>query len=239
VSAVDYQPADKRALQILQAARGIYLAEGYDHFSMERIAEYLECSRPLVYKHFTCKEEILLALAIESKRRRVKFYERAIAFKGRAREKFLGIGEVESYLFPRDLPVELFVASTALRAKTSPERQEALHALDLRAMGISTDIVREGIDTGDLQLPKGMAPEDFFFVSWALRWGAFNLYRSDTPLDAAGMKQPLKAIDHSLSRMLDSYGWKPLRKEWDYAQSIDRLRSEAFPEKLVKQLLSS
>lgn len=239
MSAVDYQPADKRAVQIMQAARGIFLAEGYDYFSMERIAEYLECSRPLVYKHFTCKEEILLALAIESKRRRVRFYERAQGFKGRAREKFVGIGEVESYLFPRDLPVELFVASTALRAKTSRERQDALHALDLRAMGISTDIVREGIAAGDLDLPKRMAPEDFFFCAWAIRWGAFNLIRSDTPLDAAGMQHPRQAVDHSLARMLDSYNWRPLRTEWNYRETLERLRAEAFPDKLVKQILSS
>jgi para-nitrobenzyl esterase len=43
-------------------------------------------------------------------------------FPGHAREKMLAVGEVETFLSPRDLPVELFVASTCLRAKTSRRR---------------------------------------------------------------------------------------------------------------------
>lgn len=91
--AVGYQRGAERATQILRAAREVFLADGWDHFSVERIAEFMECSRPLVYKHFSCKEEILLALAIESKSRRVRFYERAVMFRGRLREKMLAIGE--------------------------------------------------------------------------------------------------------------------------------------------------
>jgi AcrR family transcriptional regulator len=239
LSGVSYQSADRRAVQIMHAARNIFLSEGWDHFSMERIAEFLECSRPIVYKHFGCKEEILLALAIESKRRRVRFYERAVDFDGRPREKFVGIGECESYLFPRDLPVELFVASTAIRAKTSRARRDELNALDLRAIGLSTNIVREAIDVGDLELAPSIRVEDFFFCSWAIRWGAFNLIRSDTPLEQAGMERPRQIVDHSLARMLDSYGWRPLRTEWDYKATLERLRAEAFPEKVVHQILNS
>jgi hypothetical protein len=53
------------------------------------------------------------------------------------------------------------------------------------------------------------------------------------------MKRPLQAVDHSLARMLDAYGWHPLRREWDYRDTLERLRSEAFPEKLVKSILSN
>jgi AcrR family transcriptional regulator len=206
---------------------------------MERIAEYLECSRPLVYKHFTCKEEILLALAIESKRRRVRFYQRAVDFAGRPREKFLAIGEVESFLFPRDLPVELFVASTALRAKTSRARQDDLKALDIQAIGLATGIIREAIDAGDLTLPGAMRAEDFLFCAWAIRWGAFNLIRSDTPLDQAGIAHPRQAADHALGTMLDGYGWRPLSSEWDYGETLARVRAEAFPAKIAREILNS
>jgi hypothetical protein len=72
-----------------------------------------------------------------------------------------------------------------------------------------------------------------------MRWGAFNLIRSDTPLEEAGMDRPRQIVDHSLARMLDSYGWRPLRTEWDYKATLERLRVEAFPEEVVTQILNS
>lgn len=239
MAAVERHSTDKRAVQILSAARDVFLAEGWDYFSMERIAEFLECSRPLVYKHFACKEEILLALAIESKRRRVLFYERAVNFAGRAREKFLALGEVESFLFERDLPIELFVASTALRAKTSKARQDKLKALDIQAILLGAGIIRQGIEAGELHLPPAMCPEDLLFCSWAIRWGAFNLIRSDTPLAQAGIAHPRQAVDHALGTMLDGYGWRPLSNEWDYRETRRRVHSESFPEEIVQGILNN
>jgi len=56
------------------------------------------------------KKEVILALAIESKRRRGKLFLRALDFEGNSRERMAATGEVERFLLPRDLPVELFVA---------------------------------------------------------------------------------------------------------------------------------
>ncbi len=231
------QPLQARAGEILRAAREVFLADGWDCFSIERIAEFAECSRPLVYRHFSCKEEILLALAIESKRRRVRFYEHALMFRGRLREKMLAIGEVETFLLPRDLPVELMVASARMRAKTSRRRQEELKVMDVRAISLAASIVREAVAVGDLTLPPRMCPEDLLFFMWAARWGASNLMRSDTPLALAGIVQPARSVEVSLGLMLDGYGWRPLSAEWDYKVTRERLRREAFPPELVERLL--
>jgi AcrR family transcriptional regulator len=229
--------ADQRAAQILTAAREIFLLRGWDHFSFEGIAEFLECSRPLVYRHFSSKEEILLALAIQSKRRRARFYERAVMFAGRAREKMLAVGEAEAFLTPRDLPVELFVTSACLRAKTSRERQEEMKVLDVRTISLGAGIIREAVSAGDLKLPTAMAPEDLLFITWATRWGALTLMRSDTPLGPAGISQPALAVERSLGLMLDGYGWRPLSREFDYKATRQRVREEVFPRKLVDEIL--
>jgi AcrR family transcriptional regulator len=235
---VGSERAAKRTTQILRAAREVFLADGWDHFSVERIAEFMERSRPLIYKHFSCKEEILLALAIESKARRVKFYERAVMFAGRLREKMLAIGEVETFLSPRDLPVELLVASAALRAKTSRQRQEELRVLDVRAISLGAGIIREAVAVRDLRLPGDLCPEDLLFFMWAARWGALNILRSDTPLELAGISHPTLSIEMSLALMLDGYGWKPLSTEWDYKATRQRVHAEAFPPALVSKILS-
>lgn len=237
MSTIEHQRVEGRAGQILVAARELFLTEGWDYFSIERIAEFMECSRPLVYKHFSCKEEILLALAIESKWRRVRFYEKAVMFRGRPREKMLSLGEVEVFLSPRDLPVELLVASTNMRAKTSRERQDELKVLDVRAISVGAAIVREAVSTGDLTLPKQMRPEDMLFCTWASRWGTFNIVRSDTPLNQSGVLHPVQAMDHALGMMLDGYGWRPLSSEWDYRETRKRVRAEAFPPEFVEEVL--
>jgi AcrR family transcriptional regulator len=239
MSAVDHQRVEGRAGHILQVARELFLSEGWDHFSIERIAEFMECSRPLVYKHFSCKEEILLALAIESKWRRVRFYEKAVLFHGRPREKMLALGEVETFLFRRDLPVELLVASTQLRAKTSRERQDELKVLDVRAISVGAAVVREAVSTGDLSLPDQMRPEDLLFCMWASRWGAANIIRSDTPLGQAGVAHPAAALDHALGSMLDGYDWRPLAREWDYRASRRRVHAEVFTPDVVSGILNS
>ena len=239
MTSVEHSKIEGRAGQILLAARELFLDEGWDHFSMERIAEFMECSRPLVYKHFSCKEEILLALAIESKWRRVRFYEKAVLFHGRPREKMLALGEVETFLFRRDLPVELLVASTQLRAKTSRERQDELKVLDVRAISVGASIVREAVSMGDLTLPKQMRPEDLLFCMWSSRWGAANIMRSDTPLGQAGVAHPAQAMDHALGNMLDGYAWRPLLSEWDYRATQQRAHAEVFTPEVVSEILNS
>jgi AcrR family transcriptional regulator len=226
-----------RTRQILRIAREAFLERGWDGFGIELIAERMRCSRPLVYKHFPCKEEILLALAIESKARRVELYQLAVTFRGRPREKMLAIGEVEGLLAPRDLPVELLVASTSLRAKTSRRRQDELNVLDVRAIGLATSVVREAISAGDLRLPSSLCPEDLLFALWASRWGASNLRLSDTPLAAAGVANPRRALELSLGILLDGYGWRPSSQEWDYKATRSRVHAEAFPAHVVATVL--
>jgi AcrR family transcriptional regulator len=236
--AVGYQRAEVRVWQIRHAARRVFLADGWDQFSIERIAEFMECSRPLVYKHFTCKEEILLALAIESKSRRVRFYERAVMFRGRPREKMLAIGEVETFLARQDLPVELLVASASMRAKTSRQRQDELKLLDVRAISLGAGIIREAIAEGDLRLPPHMGPEDLLFFMWASRWGASNIMRSDTPIGLAGIAHATTSVERSLGLMLDGYAWRPLTSAWNYKATRERVHKEVFPPALVKEILS-
>lgn len=226
-----------RTRQILDGAREVFLADGWDNFSIERIAEYIECSRPLVYKHFSSKEDILLALAIKSKERRVRLEERAIMFQGLTRERVLALGEVEDLLMPRDLPVELFVASTCLRAKTSKERQEQLKMLDVRAVSLGTSLIREAVSAGDLTLPGKMRPEELLFSMWAIRWGAANIMRSDMPLPQAGIHHPSIAVYFSLGTMLDGYGWRPLMNEHDYSETRKRVYEEVFPPPVVEDIL--
>ena len=53
---------------ILDAARELFVSEGYEHVSMRRIAERIEYSPAAIYSYFPSKEDIFVALAEEGVR---------------------------------------------------------------------------------------------------------------------------------------------------------------------------
>jgi len=61
------QERERRAVAraILDAARELFVVEGYQHVSMRRIAERIEYSPAAIYRYFSSKDDICLALAEE------------------------------------------------------------------------------------------------------------------------------------------------------------------------------
>ena len=71
-----------REEKILEVARPLILRDGYQGLSMEKIAAELEYSKGTIYNHFSCKEEIVVALAIQSANVRVNQFRKAAEFSG-------------------------------------------------------------------------------------------------------------------------------------------------------------
>ena len=55
-----------REVLVLDMARELLLKSGYHGLTMARVAEAVGCSKATVYQHFSCKEEIIIALAGQS-----------------------------------------------------------------------------------------------------------------------------------------------------------------------------
>jgi AcrR family transcriptional regulator len=233
---VGYRPREIRAQLILQVARKLFLGGGWDGFSIDAIAEQMRSSRALVYAHFPSKEEILLALAIESKIKRLALLEQALTLQGRARERLTAIDLVDGFLAENDLPLEIFVTSTRLRAKTSQDRQTALRALELRLQAFGAGVVREAVGAGDLSLPKHTTADDLYFALWSCVWGATAIKRSDFPYTESGIVDPAMTVRRALLVMLDGFGWRPLSHEWDYRETCRRIEREIFARESFKEL---
>ncbi|MDA7950753.1 MAG: TetR/AcrR family transcriptional regulator, partial [Pirellulaceae bacterium] len=56
----------QREDQILLSARKILANQGYLGLNMDKIADEIEYAKGTVYQHFSCKEEIIIALANET-----------------------------------------------------------------------------------------------------------------------------------------------------------------------------
>ena len=88
-----------REQRILELARVMIVREGYHGLSMDRIAEEMEYSKGTIYQHFSCKEDILMALVNQTMERRLDLFQRAAAYPGRSRERITAIGAAAELFF--------------------------------------------------------------------------------------------------------------------------------------------
>ncbi|MEJ2577674.1 MAG: TetR/AcrR family transcriptional regulator [Kineosporiaceae bacterium] len=58
-------PRTARRLQLLGAARAVFVAQGYHAAAMDEIAERAGVSKPVLYQHFPSKRELYLALVTQ------------------------------------------------------------------------------------------------------------------------------------------------------------------------------
>jgi len=212
---------EARSELILDVARKLLLERGFVGLSMDRIAAATEYSKGTIYQHFSCKEEVLVALALQTAARRCALFERAATYPGRPRERMLAMG-VAAALFGERHPLHFRSEQTVLvtvREKVSADRQTELRGWEARCMGIACGVVRDGVACGDLDLPAGHTAEELAFGLWIMSYGlfAFQACHRGSASPHLGLSDPLETTRKNQQLLLDGYGWRPLTSEWDYA----------------------
>ena len=203
----------EREQKILAVARSIVVREGYQSLSMERIAGEVEYSRGTIYNHFSCKEEIIIALAEKGAAKRVEMFQVAASYQAASRFRMLSIcyaAERFAIDFSDHFLFEQIFSLDSVREKTSHQRQQLIHTCEVQCMGIVTGIVRDAIANGDLALPSDVTPERLVFGLWALTTGAYSLAFTSQSLSQLGITDPSAIVRTHVCHLLDGYGWSPL-----------------------------
>ena len=159
---------------VLKVARDILLKRGYHGLTMARIASSAGCPKATVYKHFPCKEEVIIALAIESVEVQRALVERAGTFRGRPRERMAAVGvatQLFAELYADDSRIFQIVNGEAILQKASEKSIWRLQRCGLRSVGAMLGIVRDAIAQGDLELPPNHSAEDIIYNFWLLGEG--------------------------------------------------------------------
>lgn len=229
----------EREGRILDLAREQLLRGGYHGLHMDAIASELEYSKGTIYNHFPCKEEIIIALAIETMNQRTDMFQRASAYRGLPRERMAAIGvaaELFVRLFPTHFHVEQLIRSFSIWEKTSEKRRQTMRASETRCMGIVSGIVRDAIAQGHLSLPDDTSPEELVFGLWSQTFGAYSIIATSESMDELGVADPYHAVRQSINMGLDGYGWHPLSIEYDYRRLFEKLQQEVFPDECQQTL---
>lgn len=228
---------ERRHALILDHARRMLLERGYLGLTMDRLAAATEYSKGTLYEHFSCKEEVVIALVIETAGVRAGLFERAARFEGRPRERMVAIGEaieVFVHLHPDHFKSEQVIRAASVRDKTSPARQADLARCELRCMSAATGIVRDAVAAGDLTLPADMTPEELTFGLWATSCGVFSIVAGGFDLALLGVPDPIATYHRTIDRLLDGLGWQPLASDWDFDAVQARVRAEVFPDEWAR-----
>jgi AcrR family transcriptional regulator len=219
-------------------ARGLLRRGGLAGLTMSRVAEGARCSRPAVYQYFRNKEEVVVALAIESASLRNELYARVPDFDARTRERLVALAEVDAILYP-DWPVlEETTYANTLRGRASANRQDDLRRVQQVAYECHLRAVRDGVAAGDLALPRGVTAEQLVFTLATFSTGLFAPDARGLPAvhDDEDRPDPRAAMRRLGSAFLDGIGWKPSSTDWDYRETLRRIYSEVFPAEFLKEL---
>lgn len=223
----------EREGRILDLARQQLLRGGYLGLNMDAIATELEYSKGTIYNHFRCKEEIIIALAIETMKKRTEMFQRAAAYQGMPRERLAAIGvaaELFVRLFPNHFHVEQLIRSYSIWEKTSEKRRQSMRSCETNCMGIVSGLVRDGVAQGHLELPDDSSPEELVFGLWSQTFGAYSIITTSDSLEELGVTDPYHAVRQSINMVLDGYRWQPLSTDYDYSSLFEKLQREVFPD---------
>ncbi len=225
-----------REQRILDAARDQVDERGYLGLSMDSLASQVGYSKGTIYNHFPCKEEVLLALGIETQQKQTAMFRKAAAFAGTSRQRMAAIGVADELfvrLYPQHFQIEQVVFVSSIWQKTSEQRRFQMRAGQQACMGIVAGIVRDAVASEDLKLHDKMVPEDVVFGLWSMSFGAHSIIAQSGSLTELGIEDPFLSFRHSINHALDGFGWKPLACDYDYLALFDQLPGELFADELA------
>ncbi|MEM9941768.1 MAG: TetR/AcrR family transcriptional regulator [Planctomycetota bacterium] len=221
----------EREEKILLAARPMIVREGYHGFSMDRIAEAVKYSKGTIYNHFSCKEEIILALAAQTSAKRVELFQRAADYRAIARYRMVAIGQAAQIFaseYTDHFLFEEIIMLPSVREKTSEKRHAVIQSCEIQCMSIVAGIVRDAVASSDLVLPDNMSPEEIVFGLWALTSGGYSIILKSESLSLLGINKPVQTVRDHTAALMDGYDWRPLSKDFDMDQVVQQVNQKVF-----------
>ncbi|MEE2731719.1 MAG: TetR/AcrR family transcriptional regulator [Pseudomonadota bacterium] len=210
---------EQREKLFLDAARNIIRIDGISALTMDKIAEHTEYAKGTVYKHFTCKEDILCGLCLDSLGLMYEMFSHALTWQGNSREKIICIGvgyQLYTQRFPEEFDLLIAARTNNIRQKASPERLERMDQVDTLVLNAIRAVIQLAIQSGDLTLPEHTQVDDLCLGLWAMSFGLLVLEGARDLISGLELSATNTLLLNQMSCLLDGYHWHPLSTEHDY-----------------------
>jgi len=235
------QEKTEREQKILNCAKDIISREGELGLSIDKLVKNLPYSKGTIYNHFTGKEDIILALCTEHLKTLSTVFSKALAFKGNSREKALAI-HVGSLLHNRANPKDFMIGVTVKTAqclhKASLNRRQYHQQLESTLLTPILTHFSNAVNAGECHLPAGMSIEQLAFSCWSVDFGSQVLLIDQ--LETCSLRSQLDInveLFNSINLLHDGMRWQPLSADFDWRNSIERIKNEVFSDEVAQILL--
>lgn len=225
-----------REQRILESAKSVLGDEGFASLTMERIAADIEYSKGTVYNHFSSKEDIISALAVGCMNNLLALFKRAASYQAPSRDRISAIVIAHS-LYAKLNPIEFeniqMIKSRAIRLKVSANMQAQLLQLEQKITKTVIDIVKDGIAAAELPDEGDLTANGIVFGLWSMGYGSNLLSSSGIPFNKMGMCNPLDVMWNNSQRLLDSYQWQPLSRQFNMSEKYHEICHNLFSKEII------
>jgi len=234
---LDEQALKAREQSIIDAAIVIIEQNGIEHLTMDKVVAKVTYSKGTVYKHFTGKEDLLLAISNQAIAILADLFWRAAKFSGCARIRMLLLNL--SYLIYAILHPALFKTvicskSPNVYGKSSPERIQEQEQLEMKLLGAIHGIVENAMENESLKLPEYMNIQQLCFANWSMAYGTISLLSGEVE-ECSGRTSLIveKELYNQSNLLFDGLNWQPLLNDNDHHAALVDALSLIFPEELL------
>ncbi|MDY6918732.1 MAG: TetR/AcrR family transcriptional regulator [Pseudomonadota bacterium] len=211
---------EQRETLLLDSARRIIRREGVSALTMDKLAAATEYAKGTIYKHFSCKEDILCGLCLDSLRHLHATFQQLSQFAGNTRSRMicLGIGyQLYTQRFPEEFDLLVAARSNNIREKASPQRLQQIDAADELVLNRIRELIVQAQEAGELTLPPRATVDDLCLGLWSVSFGLLALEHARDMIPGLDLTPPQPLLLQQISCLLDGYRWHPLSTETDYS----------------------
>ncbi|MCP4167218.1 MAG: TetR/AcrR family transcriptional regulator [Chloroflexi bacterium] len=216
---------------ILETARSFIHEKGFLSLTMSELADAVEYSVGTLYRHFETKEDLLVALAVQSIERRARLFDRIKELDRITRDRIYGILVVRLLLAhsaPETFEIERLASSPSIWKRATVERYRSMVDMEQCCSSIVADIIAEAMAAGDLDSGR-VGAGDIIFGLWSMSVGFHRLVQSFDDVQQVGLADAEVAVKKNYCMLLDSYGWEPLR-DWRAGAVEQDIRQSLLPQ---------
>lgn len=234
---LDPETQSERENAVLDAALNYIERESIATLTVDKLVKELPFSKGTVYNHFSGKEDILLALCNRSMGILIRFFHKASQFKGSHRERGLAIHfsyMLYAKIYPTYFMLVLSAKTANITEKASPRQREEHLALEGKIMTPIIAVFQEAIDEGVLNPRADLNFEQLTFLCWSVAFGTNVLLHES--IDRCVTRSELhveRELLNNVNVMFDGLRFTPMTDEFDWTETIRRLKDDTFAEEVA------
>jgi AcrR family transcriptional regulator len=225
----------ERERLFLDKAREVVCRDGLLQLQMARVAEACDYATGTLYQHFSCKEDLIVALLTNLTARRTQLFRAAAAWSATPRDRMFAFAMADTVFVqrnPEHFRIAQFALTEVVWSSASPARRNDYLEQMRPVAELVLGIVRDAVERGDLALGH-LTFEEAAVGVWSLVTGTHTLVHAEGLLEFFAVAEPYRLMGRNIHLLLNGLEWQPLFDVGDrvaYERYLQRLTDEVFNE---------